>query len=226
MARNCARDLVGPHGFNFLLNALVGMEPKRVLVVCSSPRERAGNPPDFMQVENQFMVRSLVGDDFVPTFMNEIDGTRFPTNIPDIKFDLVYFAGCNLLQHLFDPEAPDAMGPLLRCLKDSGQVVFSESRGYVKKYGGEEQYRSRKLTVPIEMIATHSLSSLPAGSTLDPIVNEWNMRFELDSRSSYVVYKRRDIANTKNASPRKKTGRTTRTRRTRRARRTRRKRSA
>jgi len=72
------------------------MEPKQVLVICSRPKGRDFNDP--LNVK----VKELFGDNPVYTFCDGIEN-KFPIYpiSNDKIYDFIWFAGCNILSHLF-----------------------------------------------------------------------------------------------------------------------------
>ena len=122
------------------------MEPKHVLVVCSS---LIGI--DFNNLLN-IKVKELFGDNPVYTFC---DGkiNKFPT-FPisnDKVYDFIWFAGCNILSHLF-LNFDLTTTKIKNILKEGGIILFTESKEYKMKYIKREP---NTLTIPIAILLLH-----------------------------------------------------------------------
>ena len=128
---------------------------KTVLVICSSPTGR-----DYLAKDNQDLLHTLLGEGFVPTFLDGV-GKTFPNDLPsgENQFDLMFFAGCNHLSSLFtaskveEREENKVHEAIIRrlgsLLKKDGKIIFSESANYVKRHGEA----GHALTLPIEGLA-------------------------------------------------------------------------
>lgn len=107
-----------------------------VLVVCSSDNPDKKPISDYNKPENQEMLSLLSNNNYNPTFLNAINGgEKFPDgliNTKDRHYDIILFAGCNLLSWIF-ADRNSSIQQLLRVLKDTGRVIFVESIGYIIK---------------------------------------------------------------------------------------------
>jgi hypothetical protein len=127
------------------------VDQKQVLVVCS---RLDGN--DFNKSLNNNL-KKLFGVDPIYTFC---DGRKLENKFPfcpnnDIKYDFIWFAGCNLIQSLFNSENKlVVIEKIKNILKPNRYVVFTEVENYVKRYKPIDY----SLTVTIEMINIHSQS--------------------------------------------------------------------
>jgi hypothetical protein len=158
--------------------------PKTVLVICSSPTGK-----DYPREENQAMLKKLLGEDFVPEFLGENSSGQYPQNLPTGKqFDLILFAGCNVLIWLFgeDREHETGMKKLSTVLKDDGIIIFVETLKYVQTHGVE----GHGLSIPIESMKLLT-TQLDDGSGLkQEIINSWKKYFTQTEADLYIVYKK------------------------------------
>ena len=126
-------------------------QSKQILVVCS---RLDGN--DFNKsLNNNLKILFGLNPNYIFCDGREEDN-RFP-NCPngDIKYDFIWFAGCNLIQNVFNGRnVLVALEKIRNSLKPNGYVVFTEVEGYVKRYKPIDY----SLTVTIEMINIHSQS--------------------------------------------------------------------
>ena len=156
---------------------------KTVLVICSSP-----DGVDYPAKDNQDILNSVLGKEFTPTFLPGGESKSFPEDLPPGKhqFDLIFFAGCNTLESLFQ-RSRNKKGvidrlPLL--LKKDGRIIFSESPSYVKKLG--EQGHGRTLT--IEGLYNHPVMKNGFKKAYAPTVAHWNKVFQRSDSGIYVAY--------------------------------------
>ena len=155
--------------------------PKTVLVICSFAKGT-----DYPRQDNQIMLKSLLGDDFVPEFMGE-----YPANLPTDKlFDAVLFGGCNVLTWLFRGDYEPGMKKLSTILKDDGIVIFVENKNYVTKLAGEDHYASHVLTMPINSIKLQMTLANDNSGLKQDIISTWNKYFTRTDIDKYIVYKK------------------------------------
>jgi len=122
------------------------MEPKQVLVICSRPKGRDFNNP--LNVK----VKELFGDNPVYTFCDGIEN-KFPIYpiSNDKIYDFIWFAGCNILSHLF-LDFDFTTTKIKNILKIGGKIFFTESKEYKIEYIKKEP---NTLTVPISILLQH-----------------------------------------------------------------------
>jgi hypothetical protein len=116
--------------FNELLtNLIILMETKYfyVLVVCSDE-----HGSDFLNQQNQDMIKKLANG-LAPVY-DFLNGEHaFPDNLPDKQYDLIWFAGCNMLAWIFpELDLSGTIKKLEQSLNAEGNIIFTESLKYVK----------------------------------------------------------------------------------------------
>jgi hypothetical protein len=164
--------------------------PKTVLVICSRP-----TGSDFPREENQTMLKTILGDEFVPEFLGESSNYpgRYPRNLPTgKKFDAILFAGCNVLIWLFGEDGNHETGikNLSSLLNDDGVIIFVETKKYVETYGGEGHYDAHSLSIPIESIKLLTTQLDDETGLKGNIINTWKKYFTQTHADKYIVYKK------------------------------------
>jgi len=155
--------------------------PKTVFVICSTI-----SGVDFLTYNNQIMLKQLLGEDFIPVFMNR--GEKYPDNLPiNKKFDAVYFAGCNMLKWLFKENYEHGMEKLSNILKEDGIVIFTESKHYVEKIATKGNYY--ELSIPLEEMKIYGIVKDDGTGLKQDILKSWGKFFRLDRIDNYFVYK-------------------------------------
>jgi hypothetical protein len=124
---------------------------KRVLVVCSNPN----NPTsDFNDPLNQ-RLRDAFGPDPEYEFCDKIiNGCVFPDDLIFLgksNFDIIWFAGCNLITNIFSDN--HVFEKLNYLMEPNGFIVFTETANYVNRYGLDPYVG---LTLPFSIIAQHT----------------------------------------------------------------------
>ena len=155
---------------------------KQILVVCS---RLDGN--DFNKSLNNNL-KILFGANPIYRFC---DGKRIDNSFPncpngDIKYDFIWFAGCNLIQNLFNNENKLVVLEKIRnSLKLNGYVVFTEVENYVKRYKPIDY----SLTVSIEMINIHSQLAGTFNPKISAFVIEYfRNNFQQINLDNHIVY--------------------------------------
>jgi hypothetical protein len=162
--------------------------PKEVLVICSSP-----GGMNYPRQENKRMLETLLGADYVPTFLTTQDGFQgsYPTNLPkDHHFDAVLFAGCNVLQWLFKHDYESGMQALSSILRNDGIIIFVENKNYVTKFGGPEHYGQHSLTISLNKMTVFPTVLNDKTGVKDQMLNTWNKYFTLMQIGDYIVYRK------------------------------------
>lgn len=156
--------------------------PKSLLVICSGP-----NGSDYPREENQVMLKKLLGDDFVPTFMG-----LYPEDLPTgTLFDAVFFGGCNALTWIFHDTNPEpGIRRLSSILKDDAFVIFVETKSYVIAHGEEDQYNSHGLTLPLNSIKVLPIVFNDDTGLKQGIIAKWKRYFKESTIDKYIVYKK------------------------------------
>jgi hypothetical protein len=163
---------------------------KTVLVICSKPTGF-----DFPREENQIMLKTILGDEFVPEFLGESSNYpgRYPRNLPTGKqFDAILFAGCNVLIWLFgeDRQHEGGIKTLSSLLKEDGVIIFVENKKYVETYSGEGHYDAHSLSIPIESIKLLAMQHNDESGLKEAIINIWKKYFTQTQADKYIVYKK------------------------------------
>jgi hypothetical protein len=162
--------------------------PKTVLVICSSPEGR-----DFPSEDNQIMLKKLLGEDYIPEFLG--GSGQYPEDLPTGKtFDVILFAGCNVLIWLFgeDGNHETGMDNLSSVLNDDGVIIFVEGKNYVKHYSGEGHYNQHSLSIPITSISLKGRYFNDRSELKEEIINSWNKYFTQTQADKYIVYKKKE----------------------------------
>ena len=155
--------------------------PRTLLVICSSPEGF-----DYPRLENQAMLRTLLGDDFIPTFMGE-----YPGDLPiGTQFDAILFGGCNVLTWLFKGYYEYSMERLSSVLRDDGIVIFTENKAYVTKHGEEDHYNLHRLSISLQSIKLHAVQSNDDTGLKQDIIAKWKQYFTETTEGKYIVYKK------------------------------------
>ena len=108
----------------------------KVLVVCSSDKDTATDFNIQQESISEVIIKNYVSSTNNPDpqidfeFMNKIEGVQFPDNVKeDSKYDVMWFAGCNLIQWVFqEPEKTKEV--FVSNLNDDGFVIFTESNRF------------------------------------------------------------------------------------------------
>ena len=100
---------------------------KLVLCVCSNPTT------GISYLSDKHIIESIMGTNLNYYFLSGNDeGNSFP-NMPDMKFECVWFAGCNISSNLFSyniSEIIKRVQILANHLNSNGFVIFTEASGF------------------------------------------------------------------------------------------------
>ena len=167
-----------------------GMEEddvKNILVVCS---HEGGS--DFNKLK-KFILGPFIGPNVLNlgeniniTFIYKNAqgiGSSFPEDVPpEMKFDLIWFAGCNLIQSIFKDELNDL---LINIFERTSYIVFTEF-GFTKHLG---LLKKNKSTIQIENFGIQR-TGLNRGDKFDYGINLVNRYFELIEKDDWLFYRR------------------------------------
>jgi len=160
---------------------------KTVLVICSQITGR-----DYPRIENQEMLKTIVGDNYTPEFMPD----PYPNNLPRTKkFDAILFAGCNVIDQIFtdynrhtktfEPNHMEkGMERLSTMLKKDGYVIFVETRRYVEHFSKQQHYN---LSFPLSRMNIFQTTDNHA-EVKQRILDTWNTYFKLVRTHGYYAY--------------------------------------
>ena len=187
-------------------------EKKRVLVVCSSSNDTNSkyynnNLHNKDYISSKSMINELMGTniDFIH-INNELEMKTYPDDIiknnlyKDMKFDMILFAGCNVVEFLF----PTIYNVDIteKFLKDDGLIIFMNSI----TYNNNNQLTvipyitpmaPRNLTCTIKMMKFYPWN-IPNQILANNVYNQWDNLFYIDpANSKYYIYKKRNTTSTK-----------------------------
>ena len=152
------------------------MEEINILVICSNP-----NGVDFNFPQNQELIKKMCNKDikydFIDVKYNDKKYQEEIFNFGEKTYDIIWFAGCNMLNWLFDTNNVQSIIQQIKyILRPNGKIIFTESPNYVKVYSAKPY--NKYLTVPIENLGTHS--NKINGFDNSDILQEWNSNFLLN----------------------------------------------
>lgn len=155
---------------------------KTVLVICSD-NEGIDYPKD----ANQIMLKSLLGDNFTPVFMDKYPKGQYPGDLPEgQKFDAVLFAGCNLMRWLFYDDYEAGMKKLSKLLNKNGIVIFIENANYIKHVVDPGQ--SYELSIPLDEMKIEAFEKYDTNGVKKEMLKSWGKFFQLTRINNYFVY--------------------------------------
>lgn len=131
----------------------------KVLVVCSNKENNMSsdlvdNTNDFNQPLNKEIINKFKTKDDETIDFTFCNGPRmFPDNCLKEKYDVIWFAGCNIISWIIDKE--ETIVKIFNNLNDDGIFLFTESTGNVDKYYGEHGKPLESLIVDIEFLISH-----------------------------------------------------------------------
>tara|TARA_Y100000589_G_C27047201_1_gene585710 strand:+ start:374 stop:955 length:582 start_codon:yes stop_codon:yes gene_type:complete len=162
---------------------------KNILVVCSYEEGS-----DFKKLE-KLILGPFIGDvlnlgiNINITFIYknaEGIGSSFPEDVPnEMKFDLIWFAGCNLIQSIFKVELNDL---LIDIFNRTSYIVFTEI-GFTKHLG---LLQKNKSTIKIEDFSIQR-TGLNIGEKFDYGINLINDFFEFIEENNWLFYKNKQL---------------------------------
>lgn len=145
------------------------------------------------------MIKALLGEGFTAEFL-EGDCRRFPEALPKGKtFNLILFAGCNLLSSIFTQDLEKNKTAIQRVEsllteKPRGCIIFLESKSYVNR-DTPEHYDKHKLSAKIEKLFNHpSPGWQDMKEKYTSTLQYWNERFLVQQTNKdkygakYIVY--------------------------------------
>jgi hypothetical protein len=178
-----------------------------VLVICSKP-----NGVDFNFQQNKELIQKMCNEDifedikfdFIDRIYNNKNYQEDIFNIYEKTYDIIWFAGCNILSWLFDMNnIQSIIQQTIHILRTNGKIIFTESPMYVKLYSLNPN--SKYLTLSIENLATQTYKF--NSDDLSNILKEWNSNFLLNYDSNinpeYKYYTILDIKGGNNNKKRK-----------------------
>jgi hypothetical protein len=192
---------------NIDVSHLIETPSKKILVVCSHREGR-----DFTNPLNDSL-KLLFGDDPEYTFcggFSDKNHCTFPENIDnDNKYDAIWFAGCNMSHWIFN-KPHLSIDKINRVLNHNGFITFTETKGYVANYKGENN-----LTLPLHTLGLKSLEIEPNKIKLidqinelfetnfEPIVIDNHLLFKIKMQMGEKIRKHKRSRNFKKAKKRK-----------------------
>ena len=183
-----------------------------ILIICSCPTCVTFNQPNFQELLTAFYkgAKNI-------TFFG-----KYPNDLPKLpegkSFDLIVFAGCNVLRWLFNEDYRSGIEQLATVVKKDGRVIFVENSRYIEVYGNATS-KDYLPTIPIEYLSV--IPGAPAHFNSEDSVSirgAWNSIFNKsihtpDGIHNYIVYTKKVTGGF-----RKKRGKRRSTKRTRRRR--------
>jgi hypothetical protein len=161
-----------------------------ILIICSCPTCITFNQPNFQELLTAFY-KGAKNITFFGTYPDDLP------KLPEGKsFDLIVFAGCNVLEWLFNKDYRTGIEQLVTVVKKDGRVIFVENSKYIERYGNATS-KDYLPTIPIEHLAISAGASPHSNSEKAIGVKEaWNSVFNKsiytpDGIHTYIVYTKR-----------------------------------
>ena len=166
----------------FNLKGGAGMD---VLVICSGIEGT-----DFNLPKNKELFNYLHVVEPNHTFMDMNTGSSFPDSLEeqvkkDIRYDVIWFAGCNVFSWIFHGDVSRSQQILYDGLKPNGKIVITENAGLIQKLINPLLLTNKKytLTVTIEQLYNSRSSNLLLNKMpqdgFNIFLQEWNTKFNL-----------------------------------------------
>jgi hypothetical protein len=167
-------------------------EQKQVLVVCSGSDDKKSEY--YIDSGNKEIIIELMGNNTNTIHINRgLKMNVYPTDIVNssykyTKFDMILFAGCNILEWLF--KTKDSITITESFLKDTGIIIFTEGPNYgilnTKIGKSLLPINQRNLTHDIKMMKTFLYDDTSS------IFNQWDDIFYIDPDNlKYYIYKKK-----------------------------------
>jgi hypothetical protein len=177
-----------------------------VLAICTK-----ADGPDFINPLNTVMIQNLINGaailyNFINRPISEFSTELYQQTHTNNKYNIIWFAGCNLSFSLFNNLSNiriiAIISKLYNILKQDGYIIFTESNSYIEHVNTAISGRTPKANT----LSIQEMHRYPGGLTVSNelahaqvFFSEWDRYFEFITTEDYYMYRKRAVIATSSA---------------------------